>query len=276
LNIVDMHIHSDNSDGIFSVEEIIQKVINSKLAGFCLTDHDTFAGIEKAVSILKESHSDLFFLAGCEFSSYLENVGELHVLAYFSQDTYKGMLDLVRTYQQQRIARAGKIIDCLKNNGMEIDIKNLSGKENAPVGRMHIARELVRLGYYSGTDQAFEKMLRAGSPCYIPRREIKTEDIIHTIKEHSGKAILAHPTILYNVKNWVQLDYLIKEGLDGLEYNHPKISPELSRKIEEKYSDQLILAGGSDFHGDTQKEIIGKFGITIEQALKYFSSYPYN
>ncbi len=272
MKIVDMHVHSNFSDGLYSIEVIIDKVLKMGLAGFALTDHDTFDGIEKTAAILKKNNAGLFFIAGCEFSTYLEEVGEIHILAYFHDYNFINMNNLISQFKESRIKRALKIIDCLSKFGYGIK-PDILIKENKIVGRMHIARELVSLGYFNDTDKVFEKLLRPGAPCYIPRKEINTYEIIKEIKNNDGKAVLAHPTLLYNKNNWEFLTQMIACGLDGIEYKHPRLSQELSNKIEEKYLSSLILTSGSDFHGDDGKEGLGKFGMEMSEVVKNFSKF---
>jgi len=79
--------------------------------------------------------------------------------------------------------------------------------------------------------------------------------------------------LLYNKNNWQYLDKMIDCGLDGIEYRHPKISQDLSRRIEEKYLDGLILTAGSDFHGDEGKDGIGKFGMELTKVMNNFTKF---
>lgn len=268
-----MHIHTSYSDGLLSVEDIIDKVIKSGLGGFSITDHDSFDGIEEAFQLLRKKNIDIFFLAGCEFSTIFEDSGEIHILSYFSNYKYNGMISLVQEFKKSRINRAYQIIERLKSNGFRIEQESLLKYDNVSVGRMHIARELVNLGYFQDTDRVFEKLLKPGAPCYIPRKEVPTLEVIRLIKQNGGKAVLAHPLMLYNIKNWEKINTMIEAGLDGIEYRHPKISRDLSNKIEESFFNKLILTGGSDFHGDEGKEGIGKYGMELAKVMQYFTTF---
>lgn len=273
MKAVDLHIHTNHSDGLLSVEEIVDKVQALGLKGFAITDHDTFNGIGPALEAIRRRNLDVLFVAGCEFSTYFEEIGELHVLAYFNDNRYQELQPLVREFRESRVRRARKILECLVRVGIRIEPEELIGDSESPVGRLHIARKIVDLGYYETTDLVFEKLLRSGAPCYIPRREIRTKEVIRTIREHGGRAVLAHPTILYNIRNWNPVQELIEAGLDGVEFHHPKISHDLSVKMEETWRGKLILTGGSDFHGDTPKEEIGRYGIDLARAREYFGEF---
>ncbi|MGA2142749.1 MAG: PHP domain-containing protein [Brevinematales bacterium] len=273
MKTVDLHVHSNRSDGIFSPDKIIEIVIEKGLAGFALTDHDCFDGIALAEEIIRTKQLPLFFIAGCEFSTYLESPGEVHILGYFRGHSYKKMSGLLDEYIKSRVKRAYRIEACLKKCGIDIKLDDLIKNSGAPIGRMHIAREMTRLGYTSNNREAFEKYLGRDCSCYIPRREIKTYDLISSIRENGGRAVVAHPFFLNKPENSQYIDKMIDAGLEGIEFSHPKINNSLSRKIKEKYSEKLILTSGSDFHGDEKSESIGKYGIDVQTAEKYFPGF---
>lgn len=273
MGLIDLHTHSICSDGVYSVEKLIDKAVSLGLSGISLTDHDTFEGIAIASAYLKKSGMNFYFLAGCEFSSYTTDVGEIHILGYFSNRVFDGLVDRMAEFREDRQNRAHKIVECLKKQGINLDTTVLLKDNKSPVGRMHIARELVRQGFYPDTNMAFEKMLRAGCPCYVRKKEISTPDIIKTIKDFSGKAVLAHPTFLYQNKNWDYLNTYMAAGLDGIEFKHPKVSQSLSADIVKNFKSKLILTAGSDFHGDSEHEEIGNFGIDQDEALHSFGAF---
>ncbi len=273
MKTVDLHIHSNRSDGLFGPEKIIDLVIEKKLGGFSLTDHDSFDGIADTIRIIRERKLPVLFIAGCEFSTYLESLGEIHMLGYFPGASYNGMSGILTEFRKSRVKRAFRIGECLKKCGIDIPIDDLLKKSPAPIGRMHIAREMARLGYTANTNEAFEKYLGRDGLCYIPRREINTFDVIRSIRENSGLAVIAHPFFLRSQGNWEYIHKMISAGLSGIEFSHPKITGRLSRKIEEAFSEKLILTAGSDFHGDETNGDVGSYGIGIDRAEKYFPGF---
>ena len=46
--LIDLHVHSDCSDGTLSPEELVIHAHEQRLYAIALTDHDTIAGIERA------------------------------------------------------------------------------------------------------------------------------------------------------------------------------------------------------------------------------------
>jgi len=264
-----MHIHSCYSDGIFTPSEIVQKVIESGLGGFSITDHDSFDGIEETLLAIKNREEKIYFVPGCEFSTNFDGIGEIHVLGYFRDSSFIKMKELINSLKASRLERALRILDCLKMHGIKIELSEITHGKNIPIGRMHIARHLVQLGYSKDTSSAFEKFLKRDGLCYFSRDNISIEEAIKYIKAHNGIAVVAHPTFLYVMQNWNYVDKIIALGIDGIEYKHPKISDELSRKIKEEMGSHLLLTGGSDFHGDGPKDYIGKYSVSLETIRSY-------
>ena len=50
---VDLHLHSDFSDGSDSVEVLIKKIIKANIKIFALTDHDTVEGVKQIIKFLE-------------------------------------------------------------------------------------------------------------------------------------------------------------------------------------------------------------------------------
>jgi len=273
LKIVDLHIHSSFSDGLLDPEKIIDIVVDKNLGGFSLTDHDCFEGVLKSIDIIKKRKLSILFIAGCEFSTYLSNPGEIHVLGYFPGFSFLRMSSLISEYIKSRIKRAYRITDCLKKYHIFINLDSLLKNSNTPIGRMHIAREMTRLGYTSSTREAFDIYLGMDCPCYIPRKEINTYEVISSIKENNGLAVIAHPFFLTSRYNWKYIYQFISSGLDGIEFSHPRIPASLSMKIQGTFSKELIMTAGSDFHGDEKTEKIGSYGIDLESAERYFQGF---
>ncbi len=273
MGLVNMHIHSSYSDGIYSPMEILNLLEKTNLSGFALTDHDTFDGIEYMQKCIKETNSSLFFIPGCEISTYFGPLGDIHILAYFADNNYKKFLPVLNDMHLYRKNRAKDIIDNLNNAGYSLDFDKISGNKKISLGRMHIARELVNQGYFDNTDKAFETLLRKGCPFYIPNKLFNTIEVIGEIYGNGGIAALAHPTFLQDEENWKYIDNFVKNGLSAIECFHPKISKKLSRKIRREFRYKLNFVGGSDFHDNRDFYNLAKFGIDLKEAkelVKYF------
>ena len=270
MKLVDLHIHSSYSDGIFQPEYIVDKIYLNSIPGFSITDHDSFEAIDIVINYLKKKkfNRNILFIPGCEFSSYDKNIGEIHIIGYFKNNDYKKVENFTKEFQTYRLNRAKNIINCLKKNGYEISEDEIIQSEKKAIGRLNIARELVKKGFFPSISEAFEKMLRSGTPCYFKKKEETPEKIIEIIKEHNGNAVIAHPTFLSNLNDWNFLKNWKKIGLWGIECYHPKISESFAKKIIENLKDDFAITGGSDFHGDDKNLEIGQYGILIEKAME--------
>jgi 3',5'-nucleoside bisphosphate phosphatase len=270
LNRVDLHIHSDVSDGLLTPSNIVREVKKAKLPGFSLTDHDTFDQTDMVIDYLLVNDIDLYFLAGCEFSTQHYKLGEVHMLAYFTDFGYLKMQKLTNHYKEARRKRAEKIIKRLEDQGFHINEDMMNNMKDKTIGRLHIAREIVKMGYVRNIYHAFENFLSKGSSCYVPNCKADTFDVLSEIKSAGGISVVAHPTFLREANNWTHLKEMAEKGMDGIEYKHPKISKRLAKEIYNYAYGKMILTGGSDFHGDNFTEYVGKCGIKREMFAMYF------
>lgn len=256
---LDLHVHSSCSDGLLSPEELVDFAVNHGLDGISVTDHDSVSGISEAIC-QGSKYSNFYVIPGIEFGCIYENE-DVHILGYLID--YKNTLlnDVIRKLRFSRQDRATMIIKKLEDLDIYItidDVKKHSKDDN--IGRPHIARALIEKSYVNSIEEGFEKYLDRGKPAYIERFQlsiVETIDLIHSI---GGISVLAHPVLL---KNKHIIDYCIEQGIQGLECIHSKHSAE-DEKIYKEIASQnnLIVTGGSDFHGD--KPLLGKYYISLE------------
>ena len=71
---VDLHIHSNASDGRYSPAEIVRMAVNAGLTVIALTDHDTIDGLVPAIEAAKEFPS-LTLIPGIELSTDIPQRG---------------------------------------------------------------------------------------------------------------------------------------------------------------------------------------------------------
>lgn len=258
----DLHTHTNNSDGILSYKELIDLAIKKNLSGISITDHDNIDGIQDAIDY-SSKFNNFKIIPGIEFSSvYGER--EVHILGYFIDHKDKRLINLSQEIKLSRINRGLRIIEKLKSLGIDInieDIKSFSQKDF--IGRPHIARALIKNSYVKNIAEAFDKYLGINAPAYVDRYKISIETIIDLIKKIGGISVLAHPGLIGD-KNII--DYCISKGVNGLEVIYPKHSKEdFQYLFARAKKNNLIMTGGSDFHGDRSKEIIlGDYYVGID------------
>ncbi len=177
-------------------------------------------------------------------------------------------LNLTATLLSGRDNRNPQIIAKLNDLGVSITMEEVEnealGAQKAkpdaprkPIGRPHIAAVLVRKGYVSSAQQAFDKYLAQGAPAYFDKERLTAKQAIESIHAAGGVAVLAHPFQL-RTNNDAQLEQIIKNladlGLDGLEVLHSDHDESWITKISalaDRYN--LLKTGGSDFHGHNKK-----------------------
>lgn len=258
MKYADLHLHSTFSDGKLTPEQILEISKKNGVKYISITDHDSI----DSQYITKEKFDGVNIISGIEFSSEIYEF-EIHILGYFIDIENENLNNIVNNLKKSRIKRAKIIIDRLKNEGIELNIDDII-KDNSSVGRAHIASEIVKKGYEDTFKGAFLKYLLKGKPAYVKGEKLNYKEAIKVIKEAGGIAVLAHPGKIY--KSMV-IEKVIKElkcyGLSGLEVYHPSHSKEqinLFNNLSRKY--KLSITGGSDFHGENNKEVcIGSEGI---------------
>lgn len=243
--IIDLHIHTKASDGLYSSTEIVGMAERAGVSVLGITDHDTVDGVDAALAAA--AGKKLEIVPGVEINAYNGDV-EYHILGYFLDHRDGDLRNALDELMKARIQRMRRIVSKLGLIGITVDPSEiLALSESGAVGRPHIAQVLVKRGYASSVRDAFDKYIGDGKPAYAPRSKLTPVEAIEIITKAGGVAALAHPGL------W-RSDDLIPQlaawGIVGLEV----YSPDHTAAQVAKYSDiarslNLIELGGSDFHG---------------------------
>lgn len=269
---IDLHTHSLFSDGSYTPEELISYAKKKNLYGLALTDHDTTDGLEAAIENGKGQ--GVYVIPGIELSSDY-NGKDIHILGYFIDYKNLNLEEKLRLFQELRRKRNIKMVSLLREGGYDISLENLYeiyGKESV-LTRMHLAKALFDKGYVKDIPTAFATILAKDSPYYVPREGISPEKAVSLIRESSGTAVLAHPTLykLSDEKLRELLSALKALGLSGIETYYSTYTEEQTeyiKAIAEEFD--LFPTGGSDFHGSSKPHIdlgIGKGNLKIPATL---------
>lgn len=264
---IDLHVHSTASDGSLHPEQILDRAVKNGLAAISITDHDTVVGVEKA--LCHGIPETLEFITGIEISAAFppsfKNSGSLHILGYGIRTDHP---ELRRMLEKQRSARSGRnplIIKKLNNMGIPASLEAIAaatGKKE--VARPHIAEYLVKTGYATDIDDAFDRLLGKGKPAYVDKYRVDAETAIKRIQAAGGIAVLAHPMLLFDSTSIDRpdeslenlLEILISCGLSGIEAYYPGHSAsQTSFLINAAEKRSLLVTGGTDFHGDINPDI---------------------
>lgn len=250
MSRIDLHIHSNLSDGDDSIFELIRKIKNENIDLFAITDHDNV----KSIEILK-TITNIRYIPGVEMSSYLNKV-KMHILGYGINDIGKirCMCDAINIKRKNLVL---EIIDDLKKRGyhFENEYLNRFDREDLILSKVDISKLLVKAGYAKDVSEAFHGILKPYKIGSQIRQDAK--QVIEGIKTDNGISILAHPGEIIkkqNVNLLRLIDELIEIGINGIEVYTPKHTieeeTELLKVVQNK---NLLITGGSDYHGNFTK-----------------------
>jgi predicted metal-dependent phosphoesterase TrpH len=245
LSFVDLHLHSNASDGTLTPTRVVQEAANRGAVGVSLTDHDTLAGTEEAKS--EAQRLGLAWLPGSEISA-TEAGQSVHLLAYgvtVGNETLDALLDAIR---EDRLDRARKIVTLFNELGVPIEQEAVDREASGGVPtRAHVARAIVAEGLMPNVHAVFQKYLADGGTAYVEKEEVLPSTVFESVHKAGGIVVLAHPGRSYADEQIVEW---AAEGLDGIEVMHPKNHG--SRRDELRaiaYRMDMLVTGGSDWHG---------------------------
>jgi predicted metal-dependent phosphoesterase TrpH len=270
--LIDLHTHSNASDGTDSPSELIDKAISKGLDLIALTDHDTVGGWDEAITALKnhESNSKLELVLGSEVSCQGEDGTSIHMLGLLFDPNYTPLISEFEKTRENRVTRMSRIISRLNEAGIEITIEEVNAQKrgDATLGRPHLADALVARGHVASREEAFNIFLHNGSKFYINHYSPSPEVAIRLIKEAGGVAVIAHPLASRSGRkiDLMTLNQLIQAGLDGIEVDHRDHNEmERSELMRLAIEHNLVVTGSSDYHGTGKMNQLAEFTTHPEQ-----------
>jgi 3',5'-nucleoside bisphosphate phosphatase len=247
-NTIDLHTHSTASDGLYPPAELVRRARAAGLARIGLVDHDTTGGLDEALAAGEKL--GVTVVPGIEINTDLPNKrGEAHVLGYYIEYESPDFQRTLTVLREARVRRGERMVERLRERGLDITWARVREIAQGSVGRPHIARALIEKGYATDVSDAFDKWLSPGRPGYIPRYKLSPEDAVRLIKSARGVPVLAHPANIPDLEAQV-LPSLVFAGLQGLEcYYGEYDTTTVARLLKLADSYGLIPTGGSDYHG---------------------------
>ena len=249
--MVDLHSHTDRSDGNLSPEQLVDLACQKGLKVLSITDHDSLEGYDVAAEHV--NGRDLELICGVELSTKLHGRA-IHILGYFFEclpdTTFRGRLASV---QENRRERNNRLTERLRQLGLSVRLEDAEALGRAQTGRPHFAQVLVNKGYVASYREAFDRYLDESQPGYVERRDPSAGDVLGWIREAGGISSWAHPARFVD-KDSRSAEELFRElkgkGLNAIEVYHADHS---LQQVEELLSAtrklDLGVTGGSDFHG---------------------------
>lgn len=259
---IDLHVHSNISDGTFSPSEVTKLAHDAGLAAYALTDHDTTAGVSEAILAAKQydnTDAPLEVIPGVEISvGYKDR--DIHMLGLLIDHEDKELVSVLSRVQKERVLRNVKMAENLARAGIDISMEKLEAQEEpgTVLTRAHFAKYLTSHGYAKNNKDAFAKYLEIDGPYYVSREYISPEQAIALIRGAGGIPVLAHP-LLYKLPD-EELEALVKRladnGLGGLEAvysGNMGCAEQKVRHLATRYG--LGISGGTDFHGKNKPNL---------------------
>lgn len=270
-NRVDFHLHSYVSDGTVSPTEVVKLASEAGLVAMALTDHDTVDGVEEALSAGEKY--GIKVIPGIELSADYKG-SDLHILGlnvdYKNEEFCKKVAVCRDSRHNRNLKMIEKLRECGFNISWDIMLERFGSKS---ITRAHFAKFLIDEGYVDNKEEAFNKYLNPGCPCYVSRVKVTPFEAIDIIKEAGGHPVLAHP-LLYKMP-YDRLESVIvmlkDHGLEGIEgrYSLNKVEDNVFMdKLAKRHG--LKMTGGSDFHGAIKPDIfvgIGKGQLEVYEEM---------
>lgn len=178
---------------------------------------------------------------------------EIHILGYLMELDHQELIDRISFFRRHRIERIRQMVLKLWELGFQVEMEKVLALAGAgSVGRPHLAAAMVEAGIIHHPAEAFEQYIGAGCPAYVPRQKVAPAEAIRLIRQAKGVPVIAHPGLS---KAGALIPTLVSDGLLGLEAYHPAHSRELSAYYGRLAAENnLIVTGGSDYHGAGYKE----------------------
>lgn len=250
MGLVDLHIHTQESDGSMSPTEVVEKAAMLGLSAIAITDHDTADGVEEALAFGKAEGIEV--VPGIELSVDYKGYG-IHILGYCFEPGDKALRELLDWVVWERERRNEEIAAAMSVDGLDVTMDYMHSLfPEAIIGRPHFSAVLVEKGLVKDVAEGFKKYLSPGGRYYRKRQYIPMDMAFDTLRRCGAKAVFAHPLqYKFSHEELLELTALLKEkGIVGMECIYATYSPEertYLRGIAESFG--LCITGGSDFHG---------------------------
>jgi predicted metal-dependent phosphoesterase TrpH len=249
--VIDLHTHTNCSDGTDSPRDLVNKAIVQGLEVLGISDHDTTSSWKEATESLRGS---LKLALGSEISCLTDDGVSVHMLGLLFDPEHKEMQQVLEETRDGRLPRMRKMIEKMRAEGMDISIEDveLAMPAGATMGRPHLADALVAKKIVKSRDEAFIDLLHNESRFYVSHAAPTPAEAIRLIRRAGGVAVIAHPFASHRGQILKPEDFseLVDAGLNGIEVDHRDQNPderEMLRNIARELD--LVVTGSSDYHG---------------------------
>jgi predicted metal-dependent phosphoesterase TrpH len=260
---VDLHIHTNASDGTWGVKELIDEVLKKDIRFFSITDHDDISNVKEILNY--ELDDKLNFVKGVEISSSLDGI-EFHITAYNYDIDNKKLNDLLKLNRKTRDDFNKKIIRYFeKVYNLKLLNQYNEYKHEHKRGGWKSLNFLIDNRLVTDLNDFFVKVsnMEEEMTFFHPKK------IIEIVHKANGFAFLAHPASYFKERA-LSKEYIRQfadMGIDGLEAYSPYLDAleDAEYYIDFCQNNNLMFSAGSDCHGDfIEERKVGKPSVFLE------------
>lgn len=280
---IDLHIHTNKSDGLLSPKEIIDEAKKKHVQTIAIADHDTVdAYTDEVYNYAKDNEIEL--ITAVEISTKMKKCG-IHVLGYNIDTSSKYLNESLKKIRNARHDYLYNVANKLNEMNYILNINKLDMIE--AVTKAHIAMDIIsnktnekqllkQFGHIPSKGEFIETIMNENCPAYVKKKTVTPKEVAEIIRKAGGKVVLAHPVAYVHEDNLTMneiLEIINDMKADGLEANYiytdrnNNIVNEIEKWNKFAEENHLFVTIGSDFHmEDVNHAEIGleNVGVVLE------------
>lgn len=281
---IDLHIHTNKSDGLLSPKEIIDEAKRKQVQTIAIADHDTVdAYTDEVYNYAKDNGIEL--ITAVEISTKTKKCG-IHVLGYNIDTSSKYLNESLKKIRNARHDYLHNVANKLDEMNYILNINKLDMIE--AVTKAHIAMDIIsnktnekqllkQFGHIPSKGEFIETIMNENCPAYVKKETVTPKEAAEIIRKAGGKVVLAHPVAYVHEDNLTMnevLEIINDMKADGLEANYiytdrnNNIVNEIEKWNKFAEENHLFVTIGSDFHmedGGNHAEIgLENVGVVLE------------
>lgn len=273
MKTIDLHSHTQASDGLLSPSELVERAVEQKVDVLAITDHDSVAGLSEAQSAAREINRDsqtIEVINGIEISTGWQGF-DIHVVGLNIDPQNPDLLSYLerqKALRDERAVEMGSRLEKARIPGVYEEAKAIAGE--ASITRSHFAQVLLERGYATSFNKVFDNFLAKGKTGYMPNNWPEIPQAVEVIHQAGGLAVLAHPSHYKLSTKWLRrlLTFFKESGGDAMEVvgcQQSKQERDLLTQLCVQY--ELLASQGSDFHRPTPWCELGR-NLELPEQLK--------
>ena len=280
---IDLHIHTNKSDGLLSPKEIIDEAKRKHVQTIAIADHDTIdAYTDEVYNYAKDNEIEL--ITAVEISTKTKKCG-IHVLGYNIDTSSKYLNESLKKIRNARHDYLHNVANKLNEMNYILNINKLDMIE--AVTKAHIAMDIIsnktnekqllkQFGHIPSKGEFIETIMNENCPAYVKKKTVTPKEAAEIIRKAGGKVVLAHPVAYVHEDNLTMneiLEIINDMKADGLEANYiytdrnNNIVNEIEKWNKFAEENHLFVTIGSDFHmedGNHAEIGLENVGVVLE------------